>query len=304
VAVVGSGPAGLCAAYYLVRLGHEVTIYESQPKAGGVLRYGIPAYRLPKDILDKELSFFKKLGIKFVFNTAFGKDITTAKLLKENDAVFLSLGSYAHMDLPIPGRELEGVIQGTDLLEELEKKKKVSAGKRVVVVGGGNVAIDAARTLWRVGADVTIAYRRDKESMPANKLEISEAEAEGIKFVFWAAPSKIIGNPQNKVVAFEVTEMSGGDYDISGRRKPIETGKTYLIPCDTVVIAVGERADGGLLEREGIVTGKNGTAAINPYTFKTSNPRVYAAGDMVTGPSTAAEAMDQPGAPRSLSISI
>ena len=291
IAVIGSGPAGLTAAYYLVRLGHEITVYESHPRAGGVLRYGIPAYRLPKDILDKELTLFRKLGIKFVFNTVFGKDITTAKLLKENDAIFMAIGSYAHMDMPISGHELNGVIQGTDLLEELENKKKINAGKKIAIIGGGNVAIDAARTLWRTGSDVTVVYRRDRESMPANKLEIEQAMAEGVRFIFWAAPAKIIGNVSGRVEALEVMQMNGGDYDISGRRKPEETGKAYLVPCDTVVIAIGERVDGGTLEREGIVTGKNGTACINPYTYKTSNPRIYAGGDMVTGPSTAAEAM-------------
>ncbi len=291
IAIIGSGPAGLTAAYYLVRLGHAVTIYEAQPKAGGVLRYGIPAYRLPKDVLDKELAFIERLGVKFVFNTQYGRDITSAALLKKYDAVFLAVGAYDHMDVQLPGRELEGVLQGTDLLEALEKRQKVALGNRVAIIGGGNVAIDAARTLWRLGHDVTIVYRRDRDSMPANRLEIEEAEAEGIRFVYWAAPKRIVGNENNQVQALEVTQMAGGDFDISGRRKPVETGDVHQIPCDTVVLAIGERVDSGLLEREGIATVRGGTACINPYNFHTSVARIYAAGDMVTGPSTAAEAM-------------
>ncbi len=291
IAIVGAGPAGLTAAFYLSRLGHKITIYDSHSKAGGVLRYGIPAYRLPKEVLDKELQFFRMMGVKFVFNTVYGKDVTSAKLLKDNDMLFISIGSYNHVEMDINGYELKGVIQGTDLLEQLEEKKMVPMGKKVTIIGGGNVAIDAARTLWRIGVDVTVVYRREKEDMPANKLEIEEAEKEGIKFMFMAAPLRIVGDSKNEVEALEVMQMKGGTYDISGRRRPVESGNTFMVPCDTVVIAVGERADGGLLEREGIITNKKGTACINPYNFQTSNPRVFAAGDVVTGPSTAAEAM-------------
>ncbi len=291
IAIIGAGPAGLAAAFYLVRLGHKVTIYDSHSAAGGVLKYGIPAYRLPKEILEKELELFKMLGVKFVFNTVYGKDITSKKILNDYDALFVSIGSYNHVEMNINGNELKGVIQGTDLLEQLEEKKMVPMGKKVTIIGGGNVAIDAARTLWRIGVDVTVVYRREKEDMPANKLEIKEAIEEGVKFMFMAAPLRIVGDSRNEVEALEVMQMEGGSFDISGRRRPVETGKSFMIPCDTVVIAIGERADGGLLEREGIVTNKNGTACINPYTFQTSNPAVYAAGDVVTGPSTAAEAM-------------
>ena len=291
IAIIGAGPAGLTAAFYLVRLGHKVTVYDSHSAAGGVLKYGIPAYRLPKDILEKELELFKILGVKFVFNTVYGKDITSSKILKDYDALFVSIGSYNHVEMNIDGSELKGVIQGTDLLEQLEEKKMVPMGKKVTIIGGGNVAIDAARTLWRIGVDVTVVYRREKTDMPANKLEIKEAEEEGIKFMFMAAPLRIVGDNRNDVEALEVMQMESGTYDLSGRRRPVKTDKSFLVPCDTVVIAVGEKADGGLLEREGIVTTKKGTACVNAYTFQTSNPKIYAAGDVVTGPSTAAEAM-------------
>jgi len=291
IAIVGAGPAGLAAAFYLVRLGHKVTVFDAHPKAGGVLRYGIPSYRLPKEILDKELQLFKKLGVRFVFNTSLGTDIHVETLSKEYSAVFLAIGAYHHMELDIPGVDLKGVIQGTALLENMEKRRLMPMGKRVVVIGGGNVAIDTARSLWRVGTEVTVVYRRAKEDMSANKLEIGEAEAEGICFHFLAAPLRIVGNEKGEVTALQIMEMEAGGFDLSGRRKPAETDKTSLIECDTVVIAIGEKVDGLLLEREGIATGHAGTARIADYTFKTSRENVFAAGDITTGPSTAAEAM-------------
>ena len=291
IAIVGAGPAGLTAAFYLVRLGHEVTVYEAQKKAGGVLRYGIPSYRLPKEVLDKELEIFTMLGIKFVFNVELGDQLSMHALQNEFSAVILAIGSYSHMELQIPGIELSGVLQGTTLLEQLEKDEPVVIGNRVVIIGGGNVAIDTARTLWRRGCSVTVAYRRAKEDLPANTSEIEEAFAEGIKFSFMSAPVQVIGNDTGEVEAFEVMEMEGGPYDLSGRRKSLSTGKIRRIPCDTVIVAIGEQVDDGLLTREGLATTEVGNASIGRYSFKTNLQGVYAIGDVVTGPSTAAEAM-------------
>ncbi|MDD4574763.1 MAG: FAD-dependent oxidoreductase, partial [Sphaerochaeta sp.] len=291
IAIVGSGPAGLAAAFYLVRLGHEVTVFDSQEKAGGVLRYGIPSYRLPKEVLDKELEIFSLLGIRFVFNTELGNQLSIKDLQDKYSAVILAIGAYSHMELQIPGIELSGVIQGTTLLEQLEKEEPVRIGKQIVIVGGGNVAIDAARTLWRRGCDVTIAYRRTKEDLPANKSEIDEAIKEGIKFSFMSAPVQIIGNSEGKVKAFEIMEMEGGPYDLSGRRKSLASGKTRRIKCDTLIVAIGEQVDEGLLTREGLASTGEGTVSVGRYSFKTSLQGVYAIGDVVTGPSTAAEAM-------------
>jgi len=291
IAIVGAGPAGLAAAFYLVRLGHEVTIYDSHEKAGGVLRYGIPSYRLPKEVLDKELELFEMLGITFVFKTALGDQTSIKALQDAYSVVILAVGAYSHMELQIPGIDLKGVLQGTVLLEQLEKEEPVEIGKRIVIVGGGNVAIDAARTLWRRGCDVTVAYRRAKEDLPANKSEIDEALAEGVKFAFMSAPVQVIGNDAGQVEAFEVMEMEGGPYDLSGRRKPLSTNKTRRIPCDTVIVAIGEQVDDGLLTREGFETTPQGNASIGRYSFKTNLRGVYAIGDVVTGPSTAAEAM-------------
>jgi len=176
----------------------------------------------------------------------------------------------------------------------MEKKGKIPPGRKAVIIGGGNVAIDAARSLWRKGLNVTVAYRRNREDMPANKSEIEEAEMEGIKFCYMTAPVRITGNSKNsRVTALEVMEMSGGKYDVSGRRKPVETGRTYLLPCDLVVLAVGEKVDSAVIEQEKILTTDKGTVHINPYTYRTGTPGIYAAGDAVTGPSTAAEAMGQ-----------
>ena len=291
IAIIGAGPAGLTAAFYLVRLGHKVTIFDSNDKAGGVLRYGIPSYRLPKDILDKELELFDELGVKFVFNTELGKQVSLEKLQKDYSKVILSIGAYRHMKLDIPGIELSGVLQGTDLLEKLEKEQPISIGKRVVIIGGGNVAIDAARTLWRKGCEVIVAYRRAKEDMPANKIEINEAIEEGIEFSFMSAPVQVIGDGNGKVEALEIMEMRQGSYDLSGRRKPLDSGNTMRIPCDTVIVAIGEHVDSGLLIREGVATDSHGNACIERYSYKTNLEDVYAIGDLVTGPATAAEAM-------------
>jgi NADH-quinone oxidoreductase subunit F len=291
IAIVGAGPAGLAAAFYLIRLGHEITIFDSNEKAGGVLRYGIPSYRLPKEVLDKELELFDELGVEFVFNVELGKQLSLESLKNEYSTVILALGAYKHLELEIPGIELNGVLQGTNLLESLEKEEPVSIGKRVVIVGGGNVAIDTARTLWRKGCEVTVAYRRAQEDMPANKSEIEEALMEGISFSFMSAPVQIIGDSSGNVQSFEIMEMRQGSYDLSGRQRPLDSGITKRLPCDTVIVAIGEQVDSGLLVREGIATNSRGNASIERYSYKTNIEGVYAIGDLVTGPSTAAEAM-------------
>jgi NADH-quinone oxidoreductase subunit F len=291
VAIIGAGPAGLCAAFYLARLGHQVTIYEAKPKAGGILRYGIPSYRLPKEILDKELQVFKKLGIRFVFKKSLGIDLALQDLTQQYQAVLLSIGSYSSQSLEIPGISLQGVVQGTSLLENLGENKKIHAGKRVVIIGGGNVAIDVARSLWRLGREVTVLYRRSREDMPANRMEIAEAFAEKINFVCMAGPCRVLGNTQKHVIGLEILEMQGGEYDLSGRRKPVSSGIVSTLACDMVVIAVGESVDRQLLEAQGLETTKTGAVHIAPYSYKTNLLKVYAVGDVTTGPSTAAQAM-------------
>jgi NADH-quinone oxidoreductase subunit F len=289
IAIVGAGPAGLTAAFYLARLGHEVTVYEANKEAGGILRYGIPEYRLPKAVLAHEVAFVHKMGVKFVFNRQIATE-DLKKLERDFDAVFLATGAYKNMSLGIPGEHLDGVISGTHYLEEGLNGRKPRAGKTVLIIGAGNVAVDAARTAFRAGANVTIVYRRDKADMPANKEEILEAEKEGIKFIFFAAPKQVLDDGNGKVRALEVVKMLPGDFDVSGRKKPISTNETYEIPCDTIMLAIGERVDSDFLKEFGIVLNQDGTVQINHFSLRTNFPRVYAGGDLVTGPSTAVEA--------------
>ncbi|MGE5307715.1 MAG: FAD-dependent oxidoreductase [Deltaproteobacteria bacterium] len=290
ISVVGAGPAGITCAYYLARLGHDVTVYESTSDAGGILRWGIPEYRLPKVLLAKEIGFIRAMGVKFVYNRTIGAQ-ALKKLEADSDIVFVATGAYKSMALKIPGEDMKGVHTGTGFLDVVQKKQKASIGRDVIIIGAGNVAVDAARTAWRLGAQVTIVYRREKDDMPANRDEISEAENEGIKFVFLAGPREIIGDAEGRVKALKVEVMKPGEYDLSGRRRPEPTGETYEIPCDTVLVAIGERVDPAVLNEAGLKTNKDGTAAINDFTLKASLPGFYAGGDVVTGPSTAVEAM-------------
>jgi len=290
IAVIGAGPAGLNAAFYLSRLGHAVTVYEANAQAGGILRYGIPDYRLPKDILAHEIEFIKAMGVKFVFN----KRVTAEELkniIAASDAVFAATGAYEEILPCIPGEKLNGVISGSDYLREISLGKKPKIGKDVIIVGAGNVAIDAARSALRLGSRVTVVYRREKADMPANKDEIHEAVREGIKFVFLAAPKEILGDPQGVVKAFKVTRMVPGYYDVSGRKKPMATEDTFEIFCDTVILAIGERANARILSEAGLALNKNGMVKADPFTLATTLAKVYVGGDLVTGPGTAVEAM-------------
>jgi NADH-quinone oxidoreductase subunit F len=291
IAIVGAGPAGITAAYYLIRLGHEVTIYEAMPEAGGILRYGIPQYRLPKAVLKKELKLMNKLGIKFVFNTRLGKDLSLDDLKKDFDAVYLAIGAWKDIDLNIPGEDAKGVVAGTQILKELALGKTPKLGENVVVIGGGNVAIDSARSIWRLGKKVTVVYRRDKYDMPANKDEIAEAEAEKINFHFLSAPREILVDEKGRVKGLKIEIMERGSIDSSGRRRPVPTGKFKEIACDSVVLAIGERVDSEVFAKEGLQVAKDGRIRVHPFTFQTSLDKVFAGGDAVMGPATAAEAM-------------
>jgi NADH-quinone oxidoreductase subunit F len=291
IAIVGAGPAGLTAAFYLVRLGHQVTVYDNHAKAGGILHYGIPAYRLPKDVLIKELDLFKKLGVKFVFNTRIGKTISFKTLQQKNDAIFLAVGAQKDIELEIPGKELNGVIEGYQFLEDFAMGKKLPVGKKVVVVGAGNVAIDAARSCLRLGAEVTLVYRRDKDEMPANQHEIEDAFDENINFMFMSAPNRIIGDAKGKVAGLEIHKMKLDGFDSSGRKKPIDTGETAMVECNTVILAIGERVEFESAAEIGLEVRKNGVIKVQQPNYRTNLPKVYAGGDAVTGPATVSEAM-------------
>ena len=291
IGIIGAGPAGLTAAYYLARLGHTVTVYEALPEAGGMLRYGIPEFRLPKSILNREIETIKNLGVKFIFNHRIGKDSTLKGIrAKRYHALFIATGAHEDITLGIPGEKLSGVYPGMKFLREVNMGTSVTVGKEIVVIGGGNVAIDCARVMIRLGARVTILYRRIKEEMPALDEEIHEAEMEGINFIFLGAPHKVIGK-NGKVTALEVMKMKLGEYDLAGRIRPEPTGKIYRLKCDMVVTAIGGRTDTGFLKKSGISLAKNGTVQVDKYSLQTSAPKIYAGGDLVTGPYTVSDAM-------------
>ena len=290
ITVVGAGPSGLTAAFYLARLGHEVTVYEANHQAGGVLRYGIPEYRLPKSVLTKEIDFVRKMGVKILFNQKISAQ-KLEKLIKDSDAVFLATGAYKNMNLGIPGEDLKGVLSGTAFLEDVAVGKKPSLGKKVVVIGAGNVAVDAARTAFRLGSDVTIVYRREEADMPANKDEIKGAQLEGIKFIFLAGPKALLKGPDGKLKGLSATRMVLGEYDISGRRKPLPTNEVFQIPCESVILAIGEKVDAEFIKASGILINPDGTVKVERLSLKTNLYKVFAGGDLVMGPSTAVEAM-------------
>jgi NADH-quinone oxidoreductase subunit F len=291
IAIVGAGPAGLTAAFYLIRLGHQVTIYDELSEAGGVVRFGIPQYRLPKAVFKKEVDFIKKLGVKFIFNKQLGRDITLSQLESNYDVVYLAIGAWKNVEMSIPGADAKGIIAGTELLKELALDKKTHIGKRIVIVGAGNVAIDAARSIWRMGKVVTVVYRREKDDMPANHDEIVEAQAEGIIFKFLSAPEEVIKNKSGNVKALKVSKMKCGSIDESGRRKPVPTGEYEEIDCDTIIVAIGEKVDSDIFSKDGLRLRKDGRIMVEPFSYRTSRPKVFAGGDAVSGPSTAAEAM-------------
>jgi len=293
VAIVGGGPAGLSAAYYLALEGHEVTIFESNPKLGGMLRYGIPEYRLPKAILDKEIATIANL-CQVRCNVSLGQDFTIDSLKRDGyEAIFLALGAQASQEMRVEGEDLPGVLSGIGFLRDIALGETVSLGQKVAVIGGGNTAIDAARTALRLGAgEVTIVYRRSRDEMPANDEEIEQAEQEGIQFHFLAAPVNL--SAQNgRVHTMECIKMALGEPDSSGRRRPEPiAGSEFAMEVDTVIAAIGQRLDGSRLEQDGQVKfNRRGYVSINQETMETSLEGVFAGGDCSSGPATVVEAV-------------
>ncbi len=291
VAVVGAGPTGLSCAYYLTLLGHSVTVLESRPEAGGMLRYALPEYRLPKAVLAKEIELIEKLGVKFRFGVSVGTDVALNDLGHEFDAVFLSIGTWKEAWVYLPGTELTGVIPALPFLEGVSRDEKVPVGKRVVVIGGGNAAIDSARTALRLGAEVTIVYRRERKDMPAIPEEIECAEHEGARIAFLAAPHRILGDKQGNVVAIEAVKTRLGEFDSSGRRRPVLTEEVIRFACDTVILAVGETIDPDFARASGLTVLEGGMLEVDRHTLETSRERFYAGGDLITGASNVSNAM-------------
>ncbi len=290
VAVVGAGPTGLACAFYLALLGHNVTIYESNPAAGGMLRYALPEYRLPKPALDREIELIEKLGVKFIFNTAVGFDVPLNDLDTNYDAVFLAIGTWKEAWVYMPGTELKGVMPALLFLEAVSKNEQVNLGKKVVVIGGGNAAIDSARTALRMGAEVTVIYRRERKDMPAIIEETEAAEAEGANFVFLSAPHRVVGF-HGVVKAIEVVKTKLGEFDATGRRKPVPTDEIQAFKCDTVILAVGEKVDMDFAKASGLTLKESGTVEVDRFSLETSRTKFYAGGDVISGASNVSNAM-------------
>ena len=292
VAVVGAGPTGLTAAYYLALLGHEVVVFEANAQAGGMLRYALPQYRLPKDVIDKELKLISALGVEFKFNVEVGKDVLLNDLGASFDAVFLSIGTWHESWVYMAGTELQGVLPALKFLEDVAKNKSCNPGQHVVVVGGGNAAIDSARTALRLGSRVTVAYRRDRSDMPAIHEEILAAEEEGVNFAYYLAPHRIVASEDGRVSAFEAVRTEPGEFDASGRRRPVPTDEIVRLPCSSVILAVGETVDLDFVKATGLKL-KEGqkTLEVDEYTLETSRANFYAGGDLITGASNVSNAM-------------
>jgi NADH-quinone oxidoreductase subunit F len=291
IAVVGAGPAGLTCAYYLALLGHSVTVFDSRPAAGGMLRYALPEYRLPKAVLDKEIELIERVGVRFQFNVNVGEGLGLNDLAHQFDAVFLAIGTWKESWVNLPGSELLGVLPALPFLEGVARGEKLPVGRKVVVIGGGNAAIDSARSARRLGADVTVVYRRERKDMPAIPEEIEAAEQEGARIVYLAAPHRIVGDKAGQVKALEAVKTKLGEFDTSGRRRPIATDEVIRIDCDTVILAVGERVDPDFCKASGLKAKEAGTVEVDRYSLETSRERFYAGGDLITGASNVSNAM-------------
>jgi glutamate synthase (NADPH) small chain len=304
VAIVGTGPAGLTAAADLAKNGHQVTMYEALHVAGGVLMYGIPEFRLPKEIVQNEVNYVKSLGVQIKLNAIIGKLETVDELLSNSyDAVFLGTGAGLPMFLNIPGENLNGIYSANEFLTRINLMKAyqfpdydtpVKVGKNVAVVGGGNVAMDSARCALRLGADkVYIIYRRSEAEMPARKEELENAKEEGIIFKLLTNPKRFIGNEQGSVKAVECNEMTLGEPDDSGRRRPIvKQGSEFTIDVDVVVVALGTTPNPLIAATtQGLNTTSHGTVVTDEKTGRTQKNLVWAGGDVVTGSATVISAM-------------
>lgn len=294
VAVVGGGPAGLTCAYHLAIEGHEVTIFESNPRLGGMLRYGIPEYRLPKAILDKEIAIIAGLCHDIKYSVSLGKDFTVDSLKAEGyEAIFLALGAWLDQRLRIEGEDLPGVLSGIGFLGDVARGSEVTLGERVAVIGGGNTAIDAARTARRLGAkEVVVVYRRSRQEMPASEEEVRQAEEEGVRIQFLTAPVRIMSQ-NSRVSAMECLQMALGEPDSSGRRRPEPiAGSEFIVAVDNVIAAIGQTLSTANFDHDSqIALTKRGCIRINEEIMETSIAEVFAGGDCVSGPATAVEAI-------------
>ncbi len=292
VAIVGGGPAGMMAAYDLRKAGYKVTIFEALPKLGGMMAVGIPEFRLPRNVLEKETDIIKKLGVEVKLNTRVGKDIKIEDLKKDFNTVFIAIGAHKGRSLGIENEKADGVIDGTEFLYKVNAGEKINPEEKVVVVGGGNVAVDCARTCVRLGfKDVNIVYRRSRAEMPAIAEEIDEAENEGVKLTLLSGPNKVIAK-NGKVAGLECLKIKLGEPDESGRRRPVPVKSSeFVVETGLIIAAVGEEPDLALMtgETAGAIAG--GYIKAEPITLETGVKGVFAGGDAVTGAATVIQAL-------------
>ena len=304
VAVIGSGPAGLTVAGDLAKLGHAVTVFEALHKPGGVLAYGIPEFRLPKEIVDAEVAYLTRLGVNFQYNTVIGKSLTVDEVRHSYDAVFIGSGAGLPNFLHIPGENLLGVYSANEYLTRAnlmhaydeDSDTPILRGKSVAVLGGGNVAMDSARTALRLGAHrVMVIYRRSEQEMPARKEEYQHATQEGVEFRFLENPLEILGGTDGWVTGLTVQKMQLGEPDASGRRRPLPVaGQTSNVPADVVVVAIGNNPNPLIpTALPGLQVNQHGGIVTNEDTMETSVPGVFAGGDIVLGAATVILAMGQ-----------
>jgi formate dehydrogenase major subunit len=293
VAIIGAGPSGLAAGNDLAIVGHDVTIFEALPMAGGMLSVGIPPYRLPWNKIDDAVNWVKELGIKLKLNSPVNSSEEFDKLVEEYDAVYIAAGAHKSVALDIPGEEdLKGVLHGITYMKDINLGNQKKVPSRVAVVGGGFTAIDCARSSLRLGArEVFIIYRRTLKEMPAGELEVNMAEEEAIKILYLTSPIKILGDVGSNVKAIECIKNKLGEPDASGRRRPEPiTGSEFTLPVDMVIAAIGQAPDASFMtEKSGIEFTKWGTVIVDPESFTTSKEGVFAGGDFITGPRNAIE---------------
>ena len=294
VAIVGAGPAGLSCAYFLARLGYRPEVFEAMPRPGGMLVQAIPAYRLPRETIAREIRMIENLGVTIRTETRLGTDFTLDELRADGyEAVFLGLGAPQSLPLEVPGADGDGVVPAGDFLRQYNVRGSAPVGKKVLVVGGGNAAIDAARTALRLGAEVTIIYRRTREQMPAYAEEIEEAISEGVKLLPLVQPTEVLRDSAGGVNAVRCVELSLGEFDRSGRRKPQRReAEPFEIDADQVIVAIGQRLDGAELgDNHDVKRDDDGFLRADPVTGQAADPWIFSGGDAVLGPASVVEAI-------------
>ena len=291
IAIIGAGPAGMSCAFFLAKMSYKVTVFDKNPTPGGMLTYGIPSFRLERDVINAEIDVLREMGVEFKCGVEVGKDITIDELRAQGyKGFYLAVGAQKSSPIGVPGEDLEGVFGGIDFLRAVNTGKAPDLGKKCAVIGGGNVAMDVCRTAVRLGAETYVIYRRSEAEMPADKEELAEAMAEGVKFRFLNAPSEIIGK-DGKVCSLMVEIMELGEPDEKGRRAPVGTGKFEMIEVDSVIGAVGQKVDLGGIAPEGMTFNRNGTVIVDAVTGQTAQDDIFAGGDFATGPKFAIDAI-------------